>query len=213
MKRALEIPALLLAAACFAQADNVLFHVPFDGDAVPSAKAAGTKIVQKGITEADYLPGLKGKALRIGADADGKNTKSVTWTAPGNILPAKGTLSFYFKILDWQNFRRQCQHLFLANGNRPPLVNLSPSADIHAVLFYEGSGKTSIRLQRGLAPDDAWHHWAAVWNEKQLKFYLDGKQVAVRDRNFVQPEKNWRELTAGALNWGEKYVKASNMLS
>ena len=92
------------------------------------------------------------------------------------------------------------------------IENFGAQPDIHAVLFYEGSGKTSIRLQRGLAPDDAWHHWAAVWNEKQLKFYLDGKQVAVRDRNFVQPEKNWRELTAGALNWGEKYVKGHTLI-
>ena len=107
MKNAFNLLALLVPAVCFAQADNVLFHASFDGSVVPSVKDAKTKIVQNRTTDKDYFPGFKGKALRIGADADGKNAKSVTWTAPGNILPARGTISFYFKMQDWQNFRKQ----------------------------------------------------------------------------------------------------------
>ena len=212
MKHVSELLVWLVPAVCFAQANNVIFHASFDGSVEPSVKADKTKITQNRTTDEDFFPGLKGKALRIGADADGKNAKSVTWTAQGNILPAKGTISFYFKMLDWQKFPKQFQHLFMVSSNRPPMVSLSPAAAEPTVVFYEGSGKASVRLKTRLEPDDAWHHWAAVWNEKQLKFYLDGKRVGVRDRDFVEPEKHWKYLSAGAQNWGEEHVKGYTLM-
>ena len=212
MKITTKLLTFFLPTAIFAGQQEVLFHVPFDGDAVPAVKAAETRTTPKKITAADFVPGLKGKALRIGADENGKNAKSVDWTAAGNILPEKGTLSFYFKMQDWQKFKKQFQHLFLANGNRLPLMNCSIGADVHSVTFYEGQGSKSVRLTKMLAPDTLWHHWAAVWNAKQLKFYLDGKLVAARPRNFTDPQKNWKTFTAGALNWGEKNVRGYTLL-
>ncbi|MBR7105089.1 MAG: family 16 glycosylhydrolase [Lentisphaeria bacterium] len=213
MKKHLKFLAFLLPAAVFAAGESpILFSVPFDGTAVPAVRESKTKTILNGVTEKDYFPGLKGKALRIGADEKGKNLRSVTWTANGNIRQDEGTLSFYFKMLDWQKFKRQNQHLFLADGNRLPLVNYSPGADIHSVVFYEGRGGRSVRLSKLLPVDNVWHHWAAVWNKTQLKFYLDGRLLATRPRTFTTPEKNWRILTAGALNWGEKHVKGYTLM-
>ena len=61
MKITTKLLTFLLPTAIFAGQQEVLFHVPFDGDAVPAVKAAETRTTPKRSQRRILFPASKAK--------------------------------------------------------------------------------------------------------------------------------------------------------
>ncbi len=158
---------------------ELLFHASFDDSAnADFAKGKAAPVEAKGLK---FVPGKRGKALRITAEA-----KSVlAYEMKNNIVPERGTVSLWLKR-EWKD------NGFDAKGSmiwRAILANENPPAGVDRV----GSGQLwfwqhgpSLRADQSDMDDkyqqwnnlknlEDWCHIAISWDEYGIRLYVNGK--------------------------------------
>ncbi|MEW6359577.1 MAG: glycoside hydrolase domain-containing protein [Planctomycetota bacterium] len=171
--------ALLLAGTTvFGQAapdDKTLFLATFDDSTMAdlargawdAGSAKGVEIVKDGHFEG---------ALRL---PEGSH---VSYAAPGNLDPRQGTLSMWIKT-DWAGNDKLSHGIFdfrLPKSQNSLTVNkiltnrlgVAMSGEIKGERTWKRSDKDISDWQPGV-----WHHIAAAWSDKELRFYIDGQPV------------------------------------
>ena len=155
---------------------ELVFHAPFDGSA-EARTAKGTKgpVRAEGL---EFVDGKRGKAVRLTAKA-----KSVLeYSARGNLVPERGTVSLWFKR-EWPDTGR------LPNGgevwralfaNPPPKGERVGSGQLWFWWWGErfradqGDDDDAYSIWQGAAPSEDWNHLAVSWDETGVKVYLNG---------------------------------------
>ena len=160
---------------------KLLFRASFDGttDAVKAGGEAKA-VNQKGIT---FAEGIRGQAVRISS----KNGSVLDYSAAGNLVQERGTVSFWFKR-EWPDDGHNAKG---ADMWRTMFSNPSPRS--HQRI---GSGQlwfwfigSRLRADQsddddaygswsGKQPDDGWHHLVVSWSPSGVRMYLDGRAAS-----------------------------------
>lgn len=168
------------------QPAELIFSLPFDGNAEP-AQAAGEKkpLAEKGVT---YVPGLKGQAAQFSQ----KNAPVLKFAREGNLCEERGTISAWVRL----------------DGEVPAgwrMILSEPWQDATRIgsgaiwyWVYEGALRGDVSdiydryIVRPMPRDGAWHHVVFTWDEFNHKsLYIDGDRKSILERkgNLAQPTK------------------------
>ena len=159
---------------------EVLFRANFDqgvdadihkGD--PKCKARGKVVFEEG---------RFGKAVAVGEEFAHLEYTMGSHGYPINLSCREGSLSFYFKAVDWEPSEKR-SHLFFRVKS---LALLRVFTDSEGMLVFETGSDLDQRngVKASLAGKriGEWIHVVATWSPKEIRLYLDGK-LAVRTDN------------------------------
>ena len=158
------------------------FYAPFDNTTDAVHAVGGGKTLTSG-GELTFLPGVKGKALRIGGELS-----PLAYASVGNADPCRGTVSFWYKP-EWAPHERdKWRFLFsFSSVKEQPRIG---SGSIR-VWSYDGRPRADPSDPQDrfltLSPfkPDIWHHVAYVWTETNVVFYVDGlRKDSVFNKRF-----------------------------
>lgn len=180
---------LLVSAMIFPLiADNpdLLFEANYDTYSQHADFAKGDKKAY-GFPENDLqlrmFPGIPGKSARNSLQV--ADTERVYYKAKDNFNAEEGTLSFWFKMVNYDLSNDKLQSIFAVNepGYYFRIIkNKNVFKDFIIAQIYYKNNKMSkpfskqiqvytrpLRWKKG-----EWHHIAVTWNKKEFRLYLDG---------------------------------------
>ncbi|MBI2302783.1 MAG: LamG domain-containing protein [Armatimonadetes bacterium] len=171
-----------LAASCLAAApDPLLFRATFDDTADAATPAGAVKPLQV-FGRAEYRDGKFGRALVVGGDG-----AQVTYPMAGNVRPSQGTISMWVNPIDWPA-DEQAFHIFFETEGPGWLVLYKFWNG--GLLFLSGTDhahySSAFWVPGALGP--GWHHLAGTWEQRRLRFYLDGVKQAESALPGLPPE-------------------------
>lgn len=163
------LSAVYIILCCPAFPEEV-FRVGFDGTCV--ADFARGRAIPVATDNLDYVEGLRGNALRVGADA----RSMLSYAAEENISQREGTISFWFKP-DAPMRKCQDRHTYLQTDIPKNRIGSG------SIMVWSVDGRT-----RGDLSDDAdrystnsealeperWNHVAFAWNGHSSRVYVNG---------------------------------------
>ena len=173
---------------------GLLFHVPFDGNCIPSVAAGAAD--PDGADTARFVPGKFGQAV----DADA--ALQLSYAAAGNLDKHRGTVCMWVRPT-WDGNDGK-NHGFIADD-----INFGEIEE-NNILFWKWSVGTLRFDQRRDARSylnvavetwraGEWRHLGAAWDvERGAWLFIDGEQVARRE--FSWQVKPGRRLLIGT-NW------------
>lgn len=184
MKWVLAIGVSLAACAVVsANAADIIFSASFDESLEPEKAAGGSGTLSA--SRPRFVPGIRGQAVVVGAKT------YVRYPVEGNLLSAKGSISFLTKPIGW-------------NGN-DDLFHYFVSANDHAMdgwlmiykipqnkLAVTGGNKTNDSYAATSTEDwkdGQWKHICVTWDNNVVCLYLDGmlagtKKMPVAAKSF-----------------------------
>ncbi|MGN0833375.1 MAG: LamG domain-containing protein [Kiritimatiellia bacterium] len=170
------------------QAPELLFHATFDGtcDAAFAKGSGRPKTAEK----LEYGDGVDGKAVRLTQQA----RSVLEYAAKGNLAQERGTVSLWFKR-EWQDDGfapdggEKWRMMF---ANSPCKGRRSGSGELQ---FWWWADK--LRAEQsdlaghyycwtGYPPNDGWNHFAVTWNEKSVRFFLNGRENGNIDDDYSE---------------------------
>jgi len=167
-----------LYAQLHAQDDQgLLLYVPFDKFQVDAAVAKGDSTSSfKDSIELRNYPGVKGGALML------KDGERCEYDLKGNFNPQQGTMSLWFRAVNWDGSDRLFHHfLCISDKKTPTSWYVYKYTYPRHLNFYvaRGSGKEQVRVYCGTSMEkwkrDEWHHVAVTWSAEEMRLYADGK--------------------------------------
>lgn len=180
---------LLLSAiffSLFAENPDLLFEANYDTYSQHADFAKGDKKAY-GFPENDLqlrmFPGIPGKSARNSLQV--ADTERVYYKAKDNFNAAEGTLSFWFKMVNYDLGNDKLQSIFAVYepGYYFRIIkNKNVFKDfIIAQISYKNNKMSkpfSKQIQVYTHPlrwkKGEWHHIAVTWNKKEFRLYLDG---------------------------------------
>ncbi len=156
--------------------------------------------------ESMLIPGLSGKALRIGRSSDGKGIQSIHYHPDPLLNSREGTISFWIKPVDWDGSTRDFRHFFGAVKDQDRLIVYKYHNSSELLFLYGRLGKngfqTTARTDIRKWSKGEWHHVCASWNEKILEIHIDGRQAAIAEiqKNL---ENDFQEFILGEYWQGD----------
>ncbi len=213
---------------------DLLFHLDFNHGTRPARAVPGTAHREVAITEADlelapakiaatFPPGVHGRALMLGA-----GSLRPTYGAAGNLHPPQGSIAFWMRPVDWDNFTRDNRFdsinpttfgLFQLDATTVPGSNeaiyrkIGPLLQFTVNLHLPEDADAPPPLHPG-----AWTHIVATWEGKEFTYYVDGQRrdphgafaaaLEIRTANDPYPYHNaqarwWTESTPVTLRFQE----------
>ena len=155
--------------------------------------------------------GLKGKAAVVGTTANGQNL-SRNYNRTGGVLRNSGTVMFWLRPLDWDSSNKGNVTFFTAAGKDgtlqlykyPDYGNQSGYSNKLLFLFGDTRKNAQGQAQWKIAATPSrmefqsgeWYFLAAVWNEKTMTLYVDGKPVVTENIN-TSPEYPFQSFQLG----------------
>ncbi|OGV83438.1 MAG: hypothetical protein A3K19_17625 [Lentisphaerae bacterium RIFOXYB12_FULL_65_16] len=191
LRSALTAVALILTSAVFGAEPGLLFRAGFDGtvDAY-SLCGAGAPVEVAGSGKPTFAPGRFGQALVCGPEQ-----ALIHYRTEGNVMPPSGTLSLWFKPVNWtpddENF-----HVLFESGSHeagPQGVNrgwliLYKYYQNGSLLFRYADEKDQVGMatvSAGKWKADQWYHLAAIWSAEALRIYVNGELTATAPQSRV----------------------------
>lgn len=170
------------------QKAELIFHLPFDGSAVP-AVAAGEKnaLKEQGI---EYAPGLNGQAARFASG----NHPILQFSRLGNLIEESGSISVWVR-LDRFTEQDKSWRMILAEPFEDA-TRIGSGAIWYWI--YEGRLRGDVSdlndsyVSQTIPTDDGWRHFVFTWNGQEKSLYVDGKRRKVVNR------RKWGNLAAPA---------------
>ncbi len=170
----------LLPANPHAQQPGLLFYL--SGDSSLNADyAAGGNPVPNYVKDVKILPnGVRGSYIQCA------DTQLLSYWAPGNIYPQRGTLSFFWRArtpLDETEF--PVFRVGYADHSSWDMVWMRIDWNGHGFDAFVtdvnlGRTRVSVKLPQTPKPDQ-WLHLALAWDETSgIRFYIDGKLMATK---------------------------------
>lgn len=186
---------------------ELLFHVPFDGNAIAAtAKGSASPVDEKGLS---YAEGKKGKAVRL----NDKAKSLLSYSAKGNIRRECGSMSFWFKR-EWSEKKRIGYTDSVPSRDIKRAIFDWPHAEISGGggFYFHWWGPT-VRLARGdlhghekcyhgIGCTGEWQHYVIVWNESRTEMYRDGEYVP---EGFVSD--SWSPMGDAVKNGPFEFLK------
>ncbi len=157
------------------QKAELIFHLPFDGSAVPTVAAGEKKALkEQGI---EYVPGLNGLAARFTS----KNNPILQFPRLGNLIEESGSISVWIRL---ENFTEQDKSWRMILAEPFEDATRIGSGAIWCWI-YEGKLRGDVSdmndsyVTRPTPTDDGWRHVVFTWNAYEKSLYLDGKRKTV----------------------------------
>lgn len=177
MKKQITAFTLLLLAFCAAKGevtnDDLWFFADFDSVARLDGAAFLTPLPVK-----NDVPGRYGRAFSFtGTD---KRAENKYWVISDpeklkNFPNEKGAFACWFRTPEEKLGYKHSSAFGLCGFWRFQWVWRGDS-------FSAGEGRQDTAKINDFKRSDKWRHFAAVWNEEKLVLYIDGKQVAQKDK-------------------------------
>jgi len=159
--------------------EDIMFRATFDGavDAnlfkgEPKAKTEGRIVFEQGVF---------GKAIAVGERYATLIYKVGTSSRAPNMSFRSGSISFWFKPVDWEPSEKR-PHVFYRAG-RGALSRIF--TDAHGNLVFETG--TDLDQKRGVRASlsglkrGEWIHVAATWSPREIRLYLNKKLAAIAE--------------------------------
>ncbi len=206
------LSAAALGCICLAvPAAEPAFYLNFDENTTPVKAAPGT-VVNPG-TPAKYDQGVRGKALVVGTDEEGKRY-GVSCTRTGNFNWEKGSMSFWFKPLNWEGKDSGFFASFFSAGNNKESFLLYKYHEADSVFFMRGANPNWIRCAFGAKhfQKGEWHHIVCTWDKGMQKFFCDGRLFSEVKVSAALPDPGTKEFVIGE-NAGSILLRGKGRLS
>ena len=159
--------------------EEILFRATYDDSVDATIHHGDPKGRTKGTVA--FEEGMFGKAIAVG-DAFARLTYTVgSGNHPINLSCRQGSLSFYFKAVDWAPSEKRSHLLFHVTNEA--LLRVFTDQD-GMLVFQTGTDLAQCNtVKASLAQKKAeeWIHVVATWGEKEICLYLDGELAARRD--------------------------------
>ena len=147
----------------------IIFHAPFDGSLTGTDENGAVQPME--VTgKVEYRPGRTGQALLCGGDG-----AEVKYPVLGHVRASQGTVSLWAQAVDWPA-DEQCFHVLFETQGPGWLVLYK---------FWNGGWLFLSGIDQGhygsafaetyAVKNGDWHHFAGVWSQGKLGFYVDGK--------------------------------------
>ncbi|MFA6929153.1 MAG: glycoside hydrolase domain-containing protein [Lentisphaeria bacterium] len=131
------------------------------------------------------MPGLSGKALRLGHSSDAKGIQTIHYYPIPALNSREGTISFWVNPIDWDGSDRDFKHFFGAENQEDRLIIYKYHHSSELFFLYGRLGKdgfqTTARTDIRKWEKGEWHHVCASWNESILELHIDGRQAAIEE--------------------------------
>lgn len=172
----------LLSLPTFA-AESPRLYLPFDGGEQPALAATAAKV---GAGKLDYVPGVRGQAVRMTGDCRVQ--------ASGLLDVTGGTVAFWMRSLESAD-GHATRVLFCTYGDRrlsesykKNRFSLTLSGGKLDLSVYDATGHNhSVSTACDLASATRWRHVAFTWSQinsgqanAELRLFIDGRQAAAR---------------------------------
>ena len=176
----------------FRDANDLLFHLDFNGTCKPVKCAPGTNYPDVAITENDiefhsakveatYPMGIEGRGLMLGA-----GSLRPAFSARANVLPSQGTVAFWMRPVDWDNFTRD----YRLDTIRPTAFGLfqldcTTVPGSHEAIYRKVGPllQFTVNVHLPEAANDpppcqpgAWAHVTATWKGGEVSYYINGRR-------------------------------------
>ena len=191
MKKAVLISAVLAAAGLLAAGEDpsLLFRADFDTYSVWADYAKGAKNSDSRQSPGFQSPDLQ---LRMHKGIPGSknsvcltNAESLCYANYRNFDPQQGTVSFWVSPKNWTPSKRKFEVFF--TGSNPGGFKLVIAKWIDGELrFSIHMNNQDVGVIRVPMPDsdwkaDSWHKLDAVWDQTEMRFYVDGVLAKTAD--------------------------------
>ena len=172
--------------------ESLLFYAPFD-EGVDAAYSLGspkvTTLLPNGFRAAE---GIRGKCVVFGGKEENeKGGLVLQFSTKNNIVPKAGTISFWSKALDWDQFPKfDHSYHWLSFGTKDP-------GGMVQIYRYGAGGMTTFRValpgKQTLtwsswpdwrSMDGTWNHVAFTWSPDEENYYLNGGLQVKRTENL-----------------------------
>ena len=189
----------LYSTQSFTQKNELLFYMPFDGDNKPLV-AKGSSLPLYNSVAHDYVQGVKGKAAFYSRNTPKTNTKTAwlnyflgsTFDSFNNIPLEESTFEVWIRpdreMLTYPYWKRY----YLFSVGRAYGMQLYFAMEKNKLTLNYGEGRIGFSWPQGERKYESkdkkvkvnekdfwekWHHVALVYNRKERKVYLDGKEI------------------------------------
>jgi len=171
---------------------DLIFHLPFNGTTRPAISAPGTNHKPITLSEADidFNPGKVERTFPWGVQGRGAGLGGgglrPQYEATGNILPQQGTVAFWMRPVDWDNFTRDNRFdtvrptsigLFQLDARTVPGSHEAVYRKVGPLLQFtinqhlSDSAENPPKLHPG-----TWTHVAVTWEGVNRTYYVNGRR-------------------------------------
>ena len=178
----------LTCGLCSASDDGLLMRVNFDSYSTAPDKAVVRQVKKDGLSpelQLRMFPGINGKGNAVCLS----NPEYVSYPVE-NFAPDRGTVMIWFAPQNWSMIDSKHNQVFVeVRDARYRFVLFKPKDRENTPCFFLQAGDRHYAVfgpvknwQKG-----EWHHLAAVWNNREMKIYLDGKLSDVHQKRVFEP--------------------------
>jgi Concanavalin A-like lectin/glucanases superfamily/F5/8 type C domain len=181
-----------------AENNDLLFYASFDKGFNADVAKGGNPVAMKP-SFLRLVPGIKGKAVLVKGAKD-----IVQYSGAGCVNGAQGTFIVWVKPIDWTPSTKN--FVFFAGASA---VSGSDRHDLWMFKNWKTSniqflarkrntkkGTSAFAKAQSMWKTGSWHQLAISWNGKLYKYYIDGKEEAVRGGPEM-PDIGWDKIKVG----------------
>ncbi len=177
---------------------DLLFHLTFDKALKPAVAPAGTKAPDyRPPAEGDatqtaakhFLPGVVGSAL-----IHGNGGLAPEYAAPGLLSPECGTIAFWLRPLEWDNYTRDTR-FDRTNPRHVPLFRVLGERQSPLLTFVLIENPSEEAFEPVPFDPGRWTHIAVTWDGTQIATLINGEPRASGGAFDVRIEKKGTPLS------------------
>ena len=134
------------------------------------------------------FPNIKGNGNSVCLN----NKERITYTQPGNFRPDCGTVSLWVNLQNWNLSDMQYFHSFFevsSAASKYRMVIYKYRNHNNKITFYlQSAGKSCVVTASTKGwKKDTWHKIDAVWDQKEIKLYVDAQLVSTNQSRKLPP--------------------------
>ena len=146
------------------------------------------------------FPNIKGDGNSVCMN----NKERVTYSLAKNFRPDRGSVSLWINLQNWDLSDTKYFHSFFEVSSAPSkyrMVVYKYRDRKNAIVFYLQSGSRSCTVVAAATDwkKDTWHKVDAVWNEKEMKLYVDAKLVSINQTKKLPADMVLPKTVKGTL--------------